>query len=134
MRIKVGESVSSGGGNQKGAKIVAPEAAVDESGNTKRRILIVAPSNAAVDELVTRLVMNGVPGSDGDAFFPNVVRVGGSRVGDPDDQRDTGREGTRQRMSSLVQVGYQPGYIVRCTLVNARYIPLGQSWYLIVTL
>lgn len=125
-KIKVGESVSSSGG--KGTKIAAPN--VNESGNTKARILIVAPSNAAVDELVTRLVVNGVPGLDGGVFFPSVVRVGGPRVGDTDgprgvdaggprggdadEQCDPGvKEGRRQRMSPLVQVGYQSEPIVR---------------------
>lgn len=128
MKINVGASVSSGGGKRngkrKGAKILAPDS--DGSGNTKTRILIVAPSNAAVDELVTRLVMNGVPGPDGDVFFPNVVRVGGPRV-DTDEQRDPdggdrrgGKDRTRQRMSPLVQVGYELVPVV-CWSMYGRY-------------
>ncbi|CAM9712680.1 unnamed protein product, partial [Scytosiphon promiscuus] len=45
-----------------------------------RRVLIVAPSNAAVDELVLRLCQDGVPGHDGCVYFPRVVRVGGPRA------------------------------------------------------
>lgn len=58
-----------------GAKIFAP---VDKHGG-HARILVVAPSNAAVNELVIRLCEVGVPGRDGRPFFPKVVRVGTER-------------------------------------------------------
>ena len=40
------------------------------------KILVCAPSNAAIDEIVRRLVKEGVFGADGDRFLPRVVRVG----------------------------------------------------------
>lgn len=40
------------------------------------RILVASPSNAAVDELVSRLVQSGVMGRDGKRMTPTVVRVG----------------------------------------------------------
>lgn len=43
----------------------------------KRKILICAPSNAAVDELVLR-IKNGIKNSKGQMFHPNVVRLGKS--------------------------------------------------------
>lgn len=43
----------------------------------KRKILICAPSNAAVDELVLR-IKNGIKNSKGNIFNPNVVRLGKS--------------------------------------------------------
>mmetsp|Transcript_12749 Transcript_12749/g.46633 ORF Transcript_12749/g.46633 Transcript_12749/m.46633 type:complete len:878 (+) Transcript_12749:157-2790(+) len=41
-----------------------------------RRILVTAPSNAAVDELAMRLLSQGVLGADGIPYTPSVVRVG----------------------------------------------------------
>eukprot|EP01133_Synstelium_polycarpum_P013391 gene13391-15756_t len=47
----------------------------------KRRILLCAPSNGAVDEIVTRLIRDGVLNHEGKKYTPNVVRVGpGSHV------------------------------------------------------
>lgn len=47
-----------------------------QPGNTNmRRIMICAPSNAAVDELVLRL-KDGIKGFDGRIFKPSVVRLG----------------------------------------------------------
>lgn len=64
-----------GGKEQRGsgARIASPH------GSSRVRVLIVAPSNAAVDELVLRLRQDGVPGANGRPFFPKVVRVGGPR-------------------------------------------------------
>lgn len=45
--------------------------------NAKRKILICAPSNAAVDELVLR-IRKGIKNSKGEVFKPNVVRLGKS--------------------------------------------------------
>ncbi|KGK34668.1 hypothetical protein JL09_g6183, partial [Pichia kudriavzevii] len=45
--------------------------------DNKRKILICAPSNAAVDELVLR-IRNGIKNSKGETFKPNVVRLGKS--------------------------------------------------------
>lgn len=41
----------------------------------KPKILVVAPSNAAIDEVCKRL-MDGVPSSNGGRHHPNVVRIG----------------------------------------------------------
>lgn len=48
---------------------------IDEPGSGQRRLLICAPSNAAVDELVLRF-KDGIRGYDGRMFKPNVVRLG----------------------------------------------------------
>ncbi|KAG7911030.1 hypothetical protein KL906_001410 [Ogataea polymorpha] len=49
----------------------------EQKTSSKRRILICAPSNAAVDELVLRL-MGGIKSSRGDNYRPKVVRLGRS--------------------------------------------------------
>ena len=41
----------------------------------KAKILVCAPSNAAIDEVCKRLV-DGVPGANGERLRPNVVRIG----------------------------------------------------------
>jgi senataxin len=50
---------------------------VSGSVSNKRKILICAPSNAAVDELVLR-IKKGIKNSKGEVFKPNVVRLGKS--------------------------------------------------------
>lgn len=47
----------------------------DASADKKRKILVCAPSNAAVDELVLRL-KDGVMNSRGDKYTPQLVRLG----------------------------------------------------------
>lgn len=54
-----------------------------------QRVLIVAPSNAAADELAAR-VLNGVLGPDGAQRLPRVVRVGARRA---DAEQDSGGDG-----------------------------------------
>ena len=46
------------------------------SGALKSRILVASPSNAAVDEVVKRLVKHGLLARNGSVFHPVVVRVG----------------------------------------------------------
>nr|XP_016443258.1 PREDICTED: uncharacterized ATP-dependent helicase C29A10.10c-like [Nicotiana tabacum] len=46
----------------------------------KRRILICAQSNAAVDELVSRITSEGLYGSDGMMYKPYIVRVGNAKT------------------------------------------------------
>lgn len=63
-------------------RVVAPGARLDSGANAsneknKRKILICAPSNAAVDELVLR-IRKGIKNSKGEVFKPNVVRLGKS--------------------------------------------------------
>lgn len=48
---------------------------VKTSGKNRTRILVCAPSNAAVDEIVLRF-KNGIKGSDGTIFHPKVLRLG----------------------------------------------------------
>lgn len=50
---------------------------VQNGSRPKKKILICAPSNAAVDELVLR-IKNGIKNSRGEKFNPNVVRLGKS--------------------------------------------------------
>jgi senataxin len=40
------------------------------------RVLVCTPSNAAVDEIVRRLLTFGIRDADGEPYFPDVVRVG----------------------------------------------------------
>ncbi|KAN0037640.1 hypothetical protein ACTFIV_002993 [Dictyostelium citrinum] len=47
-----------------------------KGGSTKRRILLCAPSNGAVDEIVSRLIRDGLLNADGRKYNPNLVRVG----------------------------------------------------------
>lgn len=54
----------------------AQEATTGEEKKMKSRILVCAPSNAAIDEIVRRIVGEGLWGRDGEKFVPNVVRVG----------------------------------------------------------
>lgn len=53
----------------------APSANASSGFGNQRRIMICAPSNAAVDELVLRL-KDGIRGYDGKLFNPSVVRLG----------------------------------------------------------
>ena len=69
-----GNGKGKGKGKKKAKKILTP---VEKAVPT--RVLIVAPSNAAVDELVLRLCQGGVPSADGGVRFPKVVRVGGGK-------------------------------------------------------
>lgn len=41
-----------------------------------RKIMICAPSNAAVDHIVKRLLTEGIFNGEGEIFFPNALRVG----------------------------------------------------------
>ncbi|KAJ8535753.1 hypothetical protein K7X08_034154 [Anisodus acutangulus] len=50
---------------------------------SKRRILICAQSNAAVDELVSRITSEGLYGSDGTMNKPYIVRVGNAKTVHP---------------------------------------------------
>ena len=45
----------------------------------KRRVLLCAPSNGALDELINRLVVKGLKGNDGLTMFPKIVRLGEKR-------------------------------------------------------
>ncbi|KAG7400708.1 hypothetical protein PHYBOEH_004755 [Phytophthora boehmeriae] len=66
-RIRVGASLQN-------AKTASVSKTVAE---TKIRILVAAPSNAAVDELVVRLLSEGLfDGEKGESYRPRIVRVG----------------------------------------------------------
>ena len=45
-------------------------------GRRRRQILLCAPSNAAVDELVRRIHFNGLIAETGEVFFPKMIRFG----------------------------------------------------------
>lgn len=40
------------------------------------KVLVCAPSNAAIDEILRRLTTDGVFGADGKTYIPMVVRLG----------------------------------------------------------
>jgi len=44
--------------------------------STQMRLLVCAPSNGAVDEILTRLLRDGLLGPDGRGVTRNVVRIG----------------------------------------------------------
>ncbi|PRW45131.1 putative helicase MAGATAMA 3 [Chlorella sorokiniana] len=49
---------------------------IGKSEGPKARVLVCAPSNSALDEIVLRLITVGLTDQDGRVFTPNVVRVG----------------------------------------------------------
>ncbi|PSC70977.1 putative helicase MAGATAMA 3 [Micractinium conductrix] len=49
---------------------------IGASEGPKARVLVCAPSNSALDEIVLRLITVGLTDQDGRVFTPNVVRVG----------------------------------------------------------
>lgn len=54
----------------------AKETTMTHGGSRKRRILVCAQSNGAVDELVVRLCKDGLYDKHGEFFRPSLVRVG----------------------------------------------------------
>lgn len=111
-RVTVGSLAPTAGtgknnGKGQGARVAAP------GGAGKVRVLVVAPSNAAVDELVLRLCQDGVPGADGGVFFPKVVRVGAPR-GDQEADPDGGGGGG----GAFRQVSSSPAVQVLCVCYN----------------
>lgn len=67
-RIRIGASLNNGNAKSSGPRTVA---------ETSIRILVAAPSNAAVDELIVRLLSDGVfDGAKGCTYRPRIVRVG----------------------------------------------------------
>jgi len=48
----------------------------DSDHSIPRKVLVTAPSNAAVDEIIRRLVRDGIIGPDGERKVPNLVRCG----------------------------------------------------------
>ncbi|CAM9265858.1 unnamed protein product [Ectocarpus sp. 4 AP-2014] len=127
-KVTIGSSISGKGngikGKQKAARIVSPLE------KASPRILIVAPSNAAVDELVLRLCQEGVPGVDGRVRFPRVVRVGGPRAdgersGDVDGRGGScgGKDGmtsTVVERVSLERLVTERMERTKCSAVSAR--------------
>eukprot|EP00392_Amoebophrya_sp_AT5.2_P000598 g599.t1 len=49
---------------------------VEEEEHKYSKVLVCAPSNAAIDEIVKRLTTEGITGRDGNPFIPNVIRLG----------------------------------------------------------
>ena len=49
---------------------------VGESAKRRTKVLVCAPSNAALDEIVMRIMYSGLLGPDGNAYSPTLVRVG----------------------------------------------------------
>ena len=53
-----------------------PPEAVGETARRRTKVLVCAPSNAALDEIVMRIMHSGLLGPDGNAYSPTLVRVG----------------------------------------------------------
>ena len=51
--------------------------------SAKPRILICAPSNAAADELLQRVMDDKFADADGQMYCPNVIRIGASSLPPP---------------------------------------------------
>ncbi|RMZ53306.1 hypothetical protein APUTEX25_004794 [Auxenochlorella protothecoides] len=49
---------------------------IGKSAGIRARVLVCAPANSALDEIVLRLITSGLTDKDGKAFTPSVVRVG----------------------------------------------------------
>ena len=68
------------GQTPKGVRIVQIGAPKTSGGTSafgaKNRMLVCAPSNAAIDEILRRIVNEGLWGRDGEKFSPSVVRLG----------------------------------------------------------
>eukprot|EP00850_Spirogloea_muscicola_P007996 SM000041S15555 [mRNA] locus=s41:680126:694929:- [translate_table: standard] len=60
------------------------EMAQSGKGSHGGRVLVCAQSNAAVDEIVARIAVRGLYGSDGEPSTPSLVRTGNSRTVHPD--------------------------------------------------
>ncbi|KAK9466782.1 SEN1 N terminal-domain-containing protein [Lipomyces arxii] len=60
----------------------APQRPASPAPVEHKRILVCAPSNAAVDEILLRL-KNGIRNSAGEIFFPKIVRLGRSDIINP---------------------------------------------------
>ncbi|CAG9466793.1 unnamed protein product [Pedinophyceae sp. YPF-701] len=45
-------------------------------GGPRARVLVCAPSNSALDEIVLRIMSKGLLGADGELYHPSIVRVG----------------------------------------------------------
>lgn len=74
-----------------------PEEKKSVNGKNKK-ILVCAPSNAAIDEIVRRLTSDGVWGVDGDRYVPSVVRLGPN-------VHPSLAQYSLERMAQAVQVG-----------------------------
>lgn len=59
----------------------------NRGGPQKQRVLVCAQSNAAVDELVSRMCKDGLYGSDGNFYKPFLVRVGNVKTVHPDSMK-----------------------------------------------
>lgn len=69
--------MTSGASNGQRIEVGASLNAIHESSNLNPiRILLCAPSNAAVNEVVRRLLGEGVWDANGNKVFPNIVHVG----------------------------------------------------------
>ena len=93
--------------------------------NRDVRVLIVAPSNAAVDELVHRLCQEGVPGHDGEVFFPRVVRVGGPRE-DPEGAGEAGNGAAGGMGGGMERNGRRP--LILCRWVGGSVGRRVSNW------
>ena len=68
-------SVLSTSGFNNSTKPEVPEI-VGESFKKRQKVLVCAPSNAALDEIVLRIMRSGLLGPDGKTYSPTLVRVG----------------------------------------------------------
>ncbi|CAD7957363.1 unnamed protein product [Amoebophrya sp. A120] len=56
--------------------LVSMSAMTEEERPSFSKVLVCAPSNAAIDEIVRRLTTEGIFGRDGKTYKPNVIRLG----------------------------------------------------------
>lgn len=82
-----GEALSNCGASSSVARLVAgetcgePETWLSRLREARPRILVCAPSNVAVDNVVAKIVVGGFAGGEGSPYRPDVVRVGRAAAG-----------------------------------------------------
>ncbi|KYQ99859.1 DNA2/NAM7 helicase family protein [Tieghemostelium lacteum] len=99
---------------------------IKETGSTlnalkKRKILLCAPSNGAVDEIVTRLLRDGLLNEEGKKYNPNIVRVGPGSHADVDSVAlDSMVRAKQQLMSSNTAIPSSSASTAQATSGSAR--------------
>ena len=124
------------------------------STSARPHLLVVAPSNVAVDNIIQRIAEKGFKDSNGSTYFPHILRVGsgGTRHADSDARavslEEAVEEMLRETEDSCTAIDKEIGSAVRATvqsilqlqtvLLNIKICweahPLGPGWELRITL
>lgn len=82
---------------------------IGKDAGPKARILVCAPSNSALDEIVLRLITAGLVDQDGRSFTPNVVRALRRLPTLPHSSLRIYRSALVPQVSSLLEGGHHMG-------------------------